>query len=127
MNEKIYYRKNDVISDKPFPESKELKAKIHGEEVRLYIDNLHGTTSIANLCEIGDVVNGVRVNDVQIGMGYCYCVILDEPALIKSEGRKSHILYSWQIDTIETPKRKYLIDRTNTKEYLVKEVKNNAE
>lgn len=55
-------------------------------------------SSIANLCKIGDKVNGYVVDQICIGMGYCYCVFAEH-----------RCFYSWNIETIETTKGKYKI------------------
>lgn len=58
------------------------------------------TTSLADLCNEGDVVNGENIALVDLGMNYCYIVMTN----------KGKVFYSWQIKTIETSSHKYNIN-----------------
>ena len=63
-----------------------------------------GERSIANICKVGDKVNGEVVTQVLLGMNFCYCVSTED----------RYCYYSWNIETIETKTKKYnIIEKCN--------------
>lgn len=67
------------------------------------------TTSLANVCKKGDMVNGDKVIGIMLGMGWCYCVVTE----------KGHTYYSWNIKSIKTKKKRYEILDTEEEVLLI--------
>lgn len=69
-----------------------------------------GTFSLADVCRVGDIVNGEKVIATFLGMNFNYCVYTEN----------YNTFYSWNIKTIQTPKYKYKVIQKENKIAVVK-------
>jgi hypothetical protein len=83
----------------------------NGEEI-ISVENTSecgATNSLANVCRVGDYVNGDKVVSIMLGMSYCYCVVTEN----------WHTYYSWNISSIKTKKHTYNVLDTDNEVFLI--------